>query len=313
MLRVGLVGLGTIATTHIEVLSSFPNAQILFGVDTGSPSATLPPHVPLHRSLREAFDLLPDLDLLVIATPTPTHVPIVAQALDQFDGLILVEKPLSHSMSELAALEVAVGHQELEERVCIAHHFAFSPEVLWAARLLASRPQWGVPTQILCSFNDAYSNRPVEQLEGYVSSWIDSGGNQLSLLSRFVSGFRLVDRSEHDRGYRSSSRLLYDGGQALLVSNWLAADTSKQTTLWFTGGIEVRMDHTSMTVLVIEGGSLIAHFGNDGLVGRKFAHYEGLYRELLGDERDEQLGYALARQLAVLLEAPVTGVSPDWV
>ena len=36
----------------------------------------------------------------------------------------------------------------------------------------------------MSSFNDAYARKPESQLRGYVSSWIDSGPNQLSLLSR---------------------------------------------------------------------------------------------------------------------------------
>ena len=61
----------------------------------------------------------------------------------------------------------------------------------------------------MSSFNDAYARKPESQLRGYVSSWIDSGPNQLSLLSRFVSGLEGIDRTESSDGFRSRCRLRF--------------------------------------------------------------------------------------------------------
>lgn len=69
----------------------------------------------------------------------------------------------------------------------------------------------------------------------------------------------------------------------MLSSNWLAADTSKQTTLEYDG-------------VVTE------HVGHLGEVGRKEAHCRGVYDVLLSDPSDSRLGVPLATELARVLE-----------
>lgn len=312
MVDVGVVGLGTIARTHLEVLGSLEGVRVVFGVDSGEPLASLPDGVPLFGSLGQAIGASAVPDLLVIATPTPTHVDLASQALSETSALVLVEKPLSHDPAQLAPLEAAHGREVLEERLRVAHHFAFSPEVLWAADLVAAHPEWGVPVRIVSTFNDAYATKPVDRLASLVSSWVDSGGNQLSVLRRFATGFEVGERAEADGGFRCACRLSYDGGEALLTSNWLAGDSSKQTALTFADGVEVRMDHTSMTVTVVRGVRLQGHRGNDGTVGRKFAHYDGLYRKLFAGEEGASAGYALARETADLLGSPASGGAGVW-
>jgi hypothetical protein len=89
----------------------------------------------------------------------------------------------------------------------------------------------------------------------------------------------------------------------VLTSNWLAADTSKQTTLEYAGGRQVRMDHTSLTATVLEDGRVTQHVAYAGTAGRKEAHYRVLYDVLLSDPSDTRLGVPLAGEIARLLEA----------
>ena len=129
MLRVGLIGLGTIAKTHIRVLQSLPGVRLVFGADPGRSTAELPSDVPPFSSLHEALAEHPVPDMLVIATPTPTHLELLSQALGTTAGLVLAEKPLSDSTGALDDLENAHGVEELAQRVRVAHHFAFSPRL----------------------------------------------------------------------------------------------------------------------------------------------------------------------------------------
>ena len=76
-------------------------------------------------SLHEALAEHPVPDMLVIATPTPTHLELLSQALGTTAGLVLAEKPLSDSTGALDDLENAHGVEELAQRVRVAHHFAF--------------------------------------------------------------------------------------------------------------------------------------------------------------------------------------------
>lgn len=297
-----MIGLGTIARTHLAVLGTRADVRVVGGVD---PRPADQPF-PVHHSLAAALSAGPAPDLVVVATPTDTHPDIVTEVLAGTEALVLSEKPLARDLATIRAMEAAEPH--LADRVKVAHHFAFSPEVEWARAVALAHPEWGPPTRVLSVFNDAYGHFPPERLASYVSTWTDSGPNQLSLLGAFVSGWRLVEHD--DERHRSITTLRHDGGTCVLTSNWLAADSSKQTTIDYAdGAAQIRMDHTSMTGHVIEDGRVTEHLGYTGEASRKEAHYLGLYDALLADPADPRLGVSLAREIAELLEMGERGVS----
>ena len=288
--RVLMVGLGTIAQTHLAVLAARADVTVVGGVDPVADAQGF----PVFRTLRDALAADPDPDLVVVATPTETHLPLVREIVDATEALVLSEKPLATTVADLESLA------DVAERVRVAHHFAFSPEVEWA-RLHVSATGWSRPTRVLSVFHDAYAVLPPSRLASYVSTWVDSGPNQLSLLAPFVGPCELV--SHDDERERAVTVLDHAGGRTVLTSNWLAADSSKQTTLQYDGDREVRMDHTSMSVTVLEDGQVTEHVGYAGSVGRKEAHYRGLYDALVTDPADLRLGVPLAAEIARLLEA----------
>lgn len=290
-----MVGLGTIATTHLHVLDQRADVRVVAGVDPQPSEQPFPVFASVEAALAEA----PEPDLVVVATPTDTHPALVQEVLRSTGALVLSEKPLARDLATIRALEQA--EPDLADRVKVAHHFAFSPEIEWARSVAAAHSQWGPPSHILSVFNDAYGGFSAERRASYVSTWVDSGPNQLSLLGAFVGGWRLLDHD--DRGDRSVTTLAHDGGTTVLTSNWLAADSSKQTTIDYAGGARIRMDHTSMTGVVLEGGRVVEHHGYTGTAGRKEAHYLGLYDVLLRDPSDSRLGVPLATDIAALLEA----------
>jgi len=292
--RVLVIGLGTIARTHLEVLAQRADVSIVGGVDPVVDTRADTRAVPVFRTLGDALaaDLRPDL--VVVATPTETHVPIVRDVVERSNALVLCEKPLATTLAEIGALA------DVFDRVRVAHHFAFSPEVEWALRHVRAAG-WSRPRRVVSVFNDAYAGLGDARLASYVSAWVDSAPNQLSLLAPFIGDCRVVAHA--DERLRAVTVLDHDGGRTVLSSNWHAADTSKQTTVEYDGDRQVRMDHTSLTATVLEGGIVTEHAGDDGGVGRKEAHYRGLYDVLLSDASDPRLGVPLATDLARLLEA----------
>jgi predicted dehydrogenase len=284
-----MVGLGTIARTHLEVLEQLPDVSVVGGVDPALPSMDL----PVFGTLDAALAHEPSPDLVVVATPTETHVALVRRIIDRTDALVLSEKPLAARLADLGPLA------EVADRVRVAHHFAFSPEVEWTLRRVRAAG-WGPPTRVTSRFNDKYAGLGETRLASYVSSWVDSGPNQLSMLAPFTGPCRVVSHS--DQRLRAATVLDHEGGRTVLSSNWLAGDSAKQTTLEYAGDRQVCMDHTSMTVTVLEGGLITEHVGYAGTAGRKHAHYRGLYDVLLTDARDERLGVPLATDIARLLE-----------
>jgi predicted dehydrogenase len=296
--RVLVVGLGTIAQTHLLVLGQRPDVALVGGVDPVADVEGL----PVFRTLDDAIaaDLAPDL--VVVATPTESHVSVVREVVERTDALVLCEKPLATSGVEIDSLA------GVSDRVRVAHHFAFSPEVEWGLHHVLAAG-WTNPSRVLSVFNDAYAGLPESRLASVVSAFVDSAPNQLSLLAPFVGSCAVVAHSEER--HRAVTVLEHDGGRSVLTSNWLAADSSKQTTLEYAGDRQVRLDHTSLTALVVEGGVVTDQMGYAGDAGRKEAHYRGLYDVLLSDPADPRLGVPLAADLARLLEAATTAPPAD--
>ena len=146
-----------------------------------------------------------------------------------------------------------------------------------------------------------------------MSSFVDSAPNQLSVASAFTGGWQVL--SHADQGTRAVTVLAHDGGRTVLSSNWLAGDSSKHTTLEFLGGeVRVEVEHSSMTVLVMEGDRVTSHTAYADTLERKQAHYLGLYDALLHRPDDPRLGVGLALRIARLLEeaAALPASDVDW-
>jgi predicted dehydrogenase len=295
--RVLLVGLGTIARTHASVLAQRDDVDLVGGVDP-RPSDWFT--ASQWRSLDEAFSAAGEPDLVVIATPTPTHVDLVEHLLAATDARVLCEKPLAATPAELDRLTSSYDVEVLGSRLAVAHHFAFSPEVEWARARALAEPGWGEPTRILSVFNDAYGRLPAARLDSLVSSWVDSGPNQLSIVAAFTPD---ADWSvDSHTAQREHAVTVLDGGRTTLTSNWLAADSSKQTIVEYAGHT-LRLDHTSVTALHLANGEVVEQIGYTGTASRKDAHYLGVYDAVLTRPADPRLGLPLARQIADALNA----------
>lgn len=296
MTRVLLVGLGRIARTHIAVLDRLPQTTVVAGVDP-APSYDVP--FPVHSTLEDG--LACDPDVVVLATPTESHVEQASDVLARSGALVLSEKPLAQTSAAIAELEARHSPAVVAARLKVAHHFAFSPEVEWAARFVAGHPEWGPPTRLVAMSTDAYGSLTDSQRASLVSSFVDTAPNQLSVASAFTTGWQVDGHA--DRGDRSVTTLSHDGGRTVLCSNWLAGDSSKHLALEFLDGeVRVTIEHSSMTVLVTQGDRVTHHTAYADDVERKEAHYLGLYAALLHRPDDPRLGVPLALRIARLLE-----------
>ncbi len=303
----GLVGLGVIGAVHRDVLGARPDVRLAFLADQREIPTDGAGTIPRFRSLEAALDAHGDVDLVVVATPTDTHLDVVAQVLDRTDADVLSEKPISRDPEALRRF--GERHGPALGRVRTVNHFAFSPEVVWAADLVASSG-WGPPDRVLSCFDDPYVAKTPAERESYVSSWVDSGANQFALLARFADGWTITAHEEDAEGLRSVTEAAFDGGSATLSTNWWTGASSKQTVMRWADGRELFLDHTAMTGLVLEGGRAREHLGNDGTVDRKTAHYSAMYRAVFAGTDAELLGYRLACEIAELL-ATASASSPD--
>jgi predicted dehydrogenase len=122
-------GTGSIGSRHLRVLRAV-GVDDLVAVPVRPGRSTSPELADARIS-----DVLPEgVDLVVIATDTSRHVADTIEALDRAAGIVLVEKPLAHTVAETEAL---LTHPRADRvRVCAPLRFH---EGLRAARARAAR------------------------------------------------------------------------------------------------------------------------------------------------------------------------------
>jgi predicted dehydrogenase len=307
---VGLVGLGTIAETHLAVLDGIPEVRLAFVVDPRSSAAVTfeGETPPRYERLDDALgDHQPDL--VVVATPTGTHAELARRALTGSAARVLVEKPLVHDLAALDELRSLEPGVDVESRVHVAHHFAFSPEVRWAADLIGAHAEWGPVTRIVAVFHDPYIVDADHSFAAYTSSWVDSGVNQLSMLARFVEITERGPLHESNGGASSWCTATFRSGEsgettgtALLRTSWEAVASSKRTTLYLDhSGTEIWLDQTAVTAVALQHGAVVDQLTNDARTPRKIAHYQPLYESLLSATPDPLLSFTTAARILRLL------------
>lgn len=307
--RVGLVGAGTIAETHLAVLAEHPEVSLAFVADP-DPGKVVRFKDATPERFATVFDAVRsvDVDLVVVAVPTRLHADVTRDVLVESGARVLVEKPFVHTVDALEAMLSLDEELDLRSRVLVAHHFAFAPEVVWAADQLAEHPEWGPPTRATLAFHDPYVGFREQAIRSYESSWMDSGPNQLSVLARFVDlagvvslqGSDSVTRSWHTATFHSDGT----SGMVRLLTGWQTGSSSKRSSFELgQSGVELWLDHTAMTAFAVRDGQLLALTDSDGGTGRKVAHYRPLYESLFSDCPDEVMGIDAASAIVQLLEA----------
>jgi predicted dehydrogenase len=284
-LRILLVGFGRIAQHHVAAIFNTPGLELVGAVDPspteiwnyrGSPLIVYP-------SLENAVLCVPDI--VVILTPTGTHVSTAEQVLSLFPGVVvLIEKPFA--LPDEDTSKIFMLSNKAKSRYLTIYHMAYSPEVLWALKRVESQV-YGSVTGFSSQFLDPYVQDPQRAITSLHSSWWDSGSNALSVLNRFFS-FGHVNSLLKSKdsfstysakldGFVASSRRLARGG---IFTSWDATAPAQSTRLTMDSGIEVVMNHTSLTSQIVRDGVVTDFFSGDPRVNRREAHYRNLYHEL---------------------------------
>lgn len=281
--EVVIVGLGTAARTHLKILERMQGADVVAGVETAqAPGLTFRDHpVPVYRQLRDA-SRHHNPDIVVIATPTSTHATVCAEAADCFPtARILIEKPAADNLTDAHHVLADIGSRQ---PVDVAYHMAFSPEVTWGMRTVqANAADLGVPTTIEAAFADPYADDPGAR-SSLGNSWIDSGINALSILTRFaepVSRTSLRRIGEPQQSvFEAHITCRTAGGpvDARILTSWHVTDPAKTTRIRYSSGAELAMDHTAVAGYLIKHNRVAAVYGSDRAIPRRERHYLALYK-----------------------------------
>jgi predicted dehydrogenase len=128
--RVAIAGMGRAAKViHLPALRKLPEVEIVGGYDPFQQSS----EIPVFASLEALLDARPDV--VVIATPPDSHLPIAIEALEA-GAHVLCEKPLANSVDEADA--IAAAAEKAGRQVSVNSEFPFMPMHLAAAREIGS-------------------------------------------------------------------------------------------------------------------------------------------------------------------------------
>jgi predicted dehydrogenase len=291
--KVLIVGIGVAGRAHARALEDVSGVALGAGVDTSPRSLTFRgSEIPIYVSL---FDIASDStlhpDIVVVATPTPTHAEVCGEVGEYFrKASIIVEKPAADNLEDARRIVYDIGGKQ---PVTVAYHMAFSPVVEWGLEEAAGRAeQLGTPIAIESWGADPYQPDLTSAQERLGNSWIDTGINALSVIGRFVN---LIERTSlrrigsHSRSVYEGTFLCEAGGERLsatVMTSWYSTAPSRWTRIRYSSGAELVMDHNAVAGYIRQNGEALTVFGSDGTISRQEAHYRALYRSWLANRHE---------------------------
>jgi UDP-N-acetylglucosamine 3-dehydrogenase len=135
--RVGLIGLGSMGRNHLRILASMEGARLVAVADPDETALAAAAAATGAQGFAEPLALLAEaeLDAVVIAAPTTTHIGLALAAIDR--GIAaLIEKPLAATPPE--AESIVAASEATGVPIQVGHVERFNPAVLELGRLLGA-------------------------------------------------------------------------------------------------------------------------------------------------------------------------------
>ena len=226
--RIGLAGLGSMGRNHLRILASRTDIRLAAIADPVADALAAAVATSGAQAFDEPLAMIAEaeLDALVIAAPTTSHVPLALAAI-QRNIAVLVEKPLAESAEE--GERIVIAARERGVPVQVGHVERFNPAVLELGRLL--KDGW------LSSIYSIASRRagPFPDRIRDVGVTIDLATHDADILS-WIAGERpsRVYAETAQRIHASHEDLLFgllhfpSGATGMLDVNWLTPAKRRQ-------------------------------------------------------------------------------------
>jgi inositol 2-dehydrogenase len=181
--RAALIGAGRMAQTHARALAAVPALELRAVCDTVPENATrLAKTLSAAATTFEAALADPDIDAVIIATPTPTHAALIRQAAGAGKH-IFVEKPVAGTLAE--AGEVVREVKQAGVQCQVGFQRRFDPAYVEAKRSLDAGELGKIATFRGVSRDP--TPPPLEFLETSGGLMVDLGVHDLDTM-RFLVG-----------------------------------------------------------------------------------------------------------------------------
>jgi predicted dehydrogenase len=156
MLKIGVVGAGHLGKIHLKCIRQIEKYQLVGFFDTDTENAakvTAEFSLPAYKSIEE---LINDVDVVDIVTPTLSHFDCAAMALKKSKN-VFIEKPVVTTPQQ--ALELISLAEEANVKVQVGHVERFNPAFI-AASPFIQNPLF-IETHRLAQFNPRGTDVPV--------------------------------------------------------------------------------------------------------------------------------------------------------
>ena len=160
LIKMGVIGLGRMGQLYTNLLSSQINGAKLYAVAEIHEQARsrVAAEFDITRAFADFHELLalPELDAVIIATPTSTHHDLVVAAAEAGKA-ILCEKPLALTLAETRSAQEAVARAQVPLQVGFMRRFDAAYQ---KAKTLIDNGQIGFPVTFKSLSRDPFCPRP---------------------------------------------------------------------------------------------------------------------------------------------------------
>ncbi|MEI6061305.1 MAG: Gfo/Idh/MocA family oxidoreductase [Bacteroidota bacterium] len=156
MIRIGVIGAGHLGKIHIKCINEIPEYQLVGFYDQDEANAQLVSDEFGINKFSSIDELIREVDVIDIVTPTFAHFEAAARAIKQFRH-VFIEKPIVASPEEaLKLIEIA---REANVKVQVGHVERYNPALV-AALPFIDNPMF-IEVHRLANFNPRGSDVPV--------------------------------------------------------------------------------------------------------------------------------------------------------
>ncbi len=156
MLKIGVIGVGHLGKIHLKCINEIPEFKLIGFFDTDHLNADLVSKEFKTRKFDSIEELIAEVDVVDIVTPTIAHFEYAARALKSFRH-VFIEKPIVASPEEaLKLIEIA---DEANVKVQVGHVERYNPAMI-AAIPFIENPMF-IEVHRLAGFNPRGSDVPV--------------------------------------------------------------------------------------------------------------------------------------------------------
>lgn len=295
MIRLGVVGLGSIFPMQMKALNVLSESYQLVAVCDAAPDKralfdrTIRPALSgvsprMYASADSLFDD-PKVDAVLIATPPATHFSLTQAGLRKRKA-ILLEKPAVLDQNELVSLYAEADRSNV--RLHIAFHASFAKDLEWFLSHAAEIAPSPIAA-IECRFYDPYmqNDAVIPGKRSLGGCYIDSGVNALSVCARLTDlrEFKLEEKTEVSEEepngvvYEACHTFASASQKITVKTGWNQGMNHKSTLLRFRHtDAEILLDHSNQQVVRRRGNSEKVIF-RDASQERLLAHYYGVFRD----------------------------------